>query len=71
MKNRVDTTPIHSDYSNQPILYTYTYIDAYELNLVLRNRRVNIVAHSDYKSMKKDARKLARLLNVSVEESKR
>ena len=46
----------------------YSYIDAYELNLVLKNRRVNIVAHSDYKSMKKDADRLAHLLNVSVEE---
>ena len=49
---------------------TYTYINAYELNLVLPHKRVNLVAHSNYKHIKKDARKLARLLDIEIIESK-
>ena len=47
-----------------------TSTDAYELNLVSKNKRVNIIAHSDHKAIQKDARRLARLLKVSIVNSK-
>jgi hypothetical protein len=43
--------------------------DAYELNLILKNRRVNLVAHSDYKRIKKDAKELSHLLGVPIKEN--
>jgi len=47
-----------------------TYRDAYELNLVLKNRRVNVITHSDYKSIQKDAQRLGKLLNVQISNDK-
>ena len=48
-----------------------TYTNAYELNLVLEDKRVNIEANSDYKEIQKNARRISRLINVPIVEVKK
>jgi len=45
-----------------------TYDDAYELNLVLENRRISIEANSDYKAIKKNAQTISKLIDVPIVE---
>ena len=44
--------------------------DAYELNLVLKNKRINVITHSDHDAIKEDAQRLGRLLNVPIRNDK-
>ena len=62
-------TTTHSDDDDDGFNDSYeTHDDAYELNLVLENSRINIEANSDYKSIQKHARRVARLLDVAIVE---
>jgi len=64
----VETTT-HTDNDDDGFDDSYeTYDDAYELNLVLENRRISIEANSDYEAIKKNARKVSNLLNVPIVE---
>ena len=60
---------LHFEYISSNDDYT-TYNDAYELNLVLANRRVNIEANSDYTAIKKNTQKISKLIGVPIVEVK-
>ncbi len=64
-------TTTHTDTDDDGFDNSYkTYTDAYELNLVLENKRINVEANSDYKEIQKNARKISKLLNVPIVEVK-
>ena len=62
-------TTTHTDSDDDGFDDSYTTeTEAYEINLVLDNRRINIEANSDYKEIQKNARKISRLINVPIVE---
>ena len=64
-------TTTHTDTDDDGFDDSYeTHTDAYELNLVLENKRINVEANSDYKEIRKNARRVSRLLNVPIVEVK-
>ncbi len=65
-------TTTHSDTDDDGFDDSYeTHTDAYELNLVLENKRINIEANSDYKEIQKNARRVSKLINVPIVEVKK